>query len=97
MTGQTRAIGTKNVEIMVPFKYLSNFCRTLEIPLVNCEVNFILTWSANCVIISTTNANQNATFAINNTNFYIPVVTLSTQDNAKPLQQLKYGFKRVIK
>ena len=56
----------------------------------------ILTWSANCVIISTNDANQNATFAITNTKLYVPVVTLSTQDNGKLLQQLKSGFKRVI-
>ena len=48
MTGQTNNDGEiNNVEIMVPFKYLSNFRRTLEMPLINCEVNFILTWSAN--------------------------------------------------
>ena len=70
----------KEVEIMVPLKFLSNFRRTLEIPLINCEVNLILTWSANCVIISTNNANQGATFEINNTKLYLPVVTLSTQD-----------------
>ena len=72
--------GMKEVEIMVPLKFLSNFRRTLEIPLINCEVNLILTWSANCVIISTNNANQGATFEINNTKLYLPVVTLSTQD-----------------
>ena len=65
-------------------------------PLINCEVNLILTWSANCVIISTNVANQNATFALTDTKLYVPVVTLSTQDNAKLLQQLKSGFKRVI-
>ena len=65
-------------------------------PLINCEVNLILTWSANCVIISTNVANQNATFAITDTKLYVPVVTLSTQDNAKLLQQLKSDFKRVI-
>ena len=81
---------------MVPLKYVSNFWRTLEIPLINCEINLILTWSASCVIVSTNNANQNATFAITNTRLYVPVVTLSTQENAKLLQQLKSGFKRVI-
>ena len=62
MTGQTRNNGTKNVEIMVPLKYLSNFWRTLGMPLINCETNLILTWSTNCVIVSTNVANQNATF-----------------------------------
>ena len=56
----------------------------------------MLTWSANCVIVSTNVANQNATFAITDTKLYVPVVTVSTQDNAKLLQQLKLDFKRVI-
>ena len=76
ITGQTGNGGTKNVEIMVPLKYLSNFGRTLEMLLINCEINLILTWSANCIIVSTNNANQNATFAITNTRLYVPVVTL---------------------
>ena len=63
---------------------------------INCEVNLILTRSSTCVIVSTNNATQGATFTITNTRFYIPVVTLSTQENAKLLQQLKSGFKRVI-
>ena len=96
ITGQTRDDGTKDVEIMVPLKYLSNFWRTLEMPLIKCEVNLILTWSSTCVIISAGNANQAATFAITDTKLYVPVVTLSTQENAKLLQQLKSGFKRVI-
>ena len=96
ITGQTGNNGTKNVEIMVPLKYLSNFWRTLEMPLINCEVNLILTWSSTCVIIASNIPNQNATFAITDTKLYIPVVTLSTQENTKFLQQLKSGFKRVI-
>ena len=83
----------KDVEIMVPLKYLSNFWRTLEIPLINCEVNLILTWSSTCVI---TDSNGAGTFAITDTKLYVPVVTLSTQENTKFLQQLKSGFKRVI-
>ena len=81
---------------MVPIKYLSNFWRTLEMSLISCEVNLILTWSENCVIVSTDVAGQNATFAITDTKLYVPVITLSQQDNAKLLQQLKSGFKRVI-
>ena len=96
ITGQTGDNGTKNVEIMVPLKYLSNFWRTLEMPLINCEVNLILTWSSACVLVATNIANENATFAITDTKFYVPVVTLSTQENTKFLQQLKSGFKRVI-
>ena len=96
MTGQTGDDGIKNVEIMVPLKYLSNFWRALEMSLVTREINLILTWSTNCVIVSTNVANQNATFEITDTKLYVPVVTLSTQDNSKLLQKLKSGFKRVI-
>ena len=81
---------------MVPLKYLSNFWRTLEMPLINCKVELILTWSKNFVIISTDVANQNPTFTITETNLHVPVVTLSTQDNVKLLPQLKSGFKIMI-
>ena len=81
---------------MVPLKYLSNFWRTLEMALINCEVNLILTWSSNCVLIATAIQNQAATFAITDTKLYVPVVTLSTQENTKFFLQLKSGFKRVI-
>ena len=96
ITGQTGNDGTKDVEIMVLLKYLSNFWRTLEIPSINREVNLILTWSSTCVLIATNIPNQNATFAITDTKLYVPVVTLSTQENTKFLQQLKSGFKRII-
>ena len=59
-------------------------------------LNLILTWSANCVIVYTDIANHGAIFAITETKLYVPVVTLSTQDNAKLLQQFKSGFKRII-
>ena len=62
-------------------------------PLINCEVNLILTWSKDCVISNSTGAEK---FKITETKLYVPVVTLSTQDNAKLLQQLKSGFKRTI-
>ena len=103
ITGQTAAnnndgntAGRVNVEIMVPLICLSNFWRTLEMPLINCEVELILNWLANCVIIYTNVANQVPTFTITETNLYVPLVTLSTQDNEKLLPQLKYGFKRKI-
>ena len=83
----------KDAEIMVPLKYLSNFWRTLEMPLINCEVSLVLTWSTTCVI---TNSTGEGKFKITDTNLYVPVVTLPTQDNAKILEQLKSGFKRVI-
>ena len=78
---------------MVSLKYLSKFWRTLEIPLINCEINVILTWSEKCVLANDTKA---ATFAITDTKLYVSVVTLSTQENAKLLQQLISGFKKTI-
>ena len=81
---------------MVPIKYLSNFWRTLKIALITCEINLILIRSSTCVVVSTDIANQNTTSAIADTILYVPVVTLSTQDNAKVLQQLKSGFERII-
>ena len=62
-------------------------------PLFNCEVNFILTWSRDCVISSATGEIK---FKITETKLYILVVTLSIQDNAKLLQELKSVFKRTI-
>ena len=88
ITGQTGNNGRiDNVEIIVPLKYLSNCWRTLEISLINREVNLILTWSANCVIIYTDVENIVPTFTITETNLYVAVVILSTQDNAKLLTQ----------
>ena len=93
ITGQTDNNGRiDNVEIMVPLKHLRNFWRTLEMPLINCEFNLTLTWSEDYVVIYPNFANQIATFAITEANLYVPVVTLSTQDNAKLLTQLKSGF-----
>ena len=81
---------------MFPLKYLSNFWRNLEMLLINCGIELILDWSTNCAIINTNNANQIPTFTITETNLYVPVVTLSTQDNSRLLPQLKNGFKRTI-
>ena len=78
---------------MVPLKYLSNFWRALEMSLINCEVNLILTWSSTCLITNSTGA---LTFEITDTKLYVPLVTLSTQDNSKLLQQLKSGCKRNV-
>ena len=64
--------------------------------LFNCEVNLILTWSANYVIVYNDVANEGAIFAKTATKLYVPLVTSSTQDNAKLLQQLKSGFKKII-
>ena len=93
-TGKTPNNGnTKNVEIILLLKYLRNFWRTLEMPLINCEVNLILTWSKDCVV---TNSKGEGKFAITERKLYVPVVTLSTKDNEKLLQQLKSGFKKTI-
>ena len=81
---------------MVLLAYLSVFWKSLELPVINCEVILVLTWSANCVLVASNVANQNATSAITDAKLYVPVVTLSAQDNVKLLQQLKSGFKRVI-
>ena len=99
--------GKKEVEIAVPLKYLSNFWRTLNMPLINCEVSLILTWSENCVITSIekrliTNTlggifPTGAIFKIKDTKLYVPVVTLLTKDDNNFLEQLKSGFKRTIK
>ena len=84
ITGNTPNAGnTKDVKIAVPLKFLSNFWRILEMPLINCEINLILTWSENGVISSATRITK---FKIADTKLYVPVVTLSTQDNAKLLQ-----------
>ena len=66
-------------------------------PIINCEIELIFTWSRNSVIISTNVTNQIPTFKITETTLNVPVVTLSTQDNAKLLPQLKSGFKRTIR
>ena len=81
---------------MVTLKYLSNFWRTLEIPLINCEINLMLTWSEKCFMIGAPIANEIPIFELTDTKHFIPVVTLSTQGNRKLLQQLKSSFKTTI-
>ena len=85
----TNNAGITNAKIAAPLKYLSNSWRTLEMPLINCGVNHILT----CVIFE---GDRVITFAITDTKLCVPVVTLSVQDNPKLLPQLKSGFKRTI-
>ena len=94
ITGKFFADGnTKNVETSVPLKCLSNFWRTFEMPLINCEIILDLNWSKKCVISSAVGKTE---FAIADTKFYVPVVTLSTEDNLKLLKQLESGFKRTV-
>ena len=96
LTVQTGNNNTKNIEIMVPLKYLSSFWRTLEMHLINCEITLDLNWSEKCVIAATNVANQGTTFSITDAQLYVLVVTLSAQNNAKMLEQSKSGFKRTI-
>ena len=84
---------TKDAETAVSFKYLSSFWRTLEMSLINCEINLVLTWSESSVITNSLGAEL---FTIINIKLYVPLVTLSTQDNTKLLQQSKSRFKRTI-
>ena len=95
ITCKTGNNGTKDVKIMVPLKYLSNFWITLEMLLIKCAINLILTWSANCVISNAAAQSSNST-CNNDTKLYVPTITLSTNDNGKLLQQLQSGFKRTI-
>ena len=85
ITGSTGVFDTKAAQIVVWLTCLSNFWRTLEMPLITCEINFILTWSTNCVISSAA-VNQNTTFLIIYKKHYVPVVTLLTNYNAELLQ-----------
>ena len=92
----TEADGTKNgVKITVPLKYLSNFWKSLEMPSINCKVELSLKWIENCE--STTAAidadadatgADSATFKITDAKLYVPIVTLSIEDNAKLAKQL---------
>ena len=87
ITGNSPVHGNKkDIEIIVPLKYSSTFWKTLEMPLINCEVNLILTCSSTFVITNSTGVGR---FIITDTKLYVPVATLSTQDNAKLLEQLK--------
>ena len=93
-------------EVVIPLKHLSSFWKNLNIPLINCEVELILTWSKNCVLADMTVdvdadpaivAPSGVTFKIKDKKLYIPVVTLSKENDIKLLEQLKTGFKRTIK
>ena len=83
---------TKYVKKMVPFKYLNNSWKTLEMSLSKCEITLILIGYVNCFIIGVP-----TTFTITDTKLFVPLVTLSTQDNEKLLQQFKSGFEGTIK
>ena len=93
LLANTNYQGIIKAEIAAPLKYLSNFWRTIEMSLINREINLILTQAANRVI---TGVNRLTTFAITDTNLHVPVETLSNHDNVKLLDHLKSGFKRII-
>ena len=82
----------KNVKIAIRLKYISNFYRSLELPLINIKLYIELNWSKHC-IVSTQN---NSTFKITKTELYVPVVTLSTDNNKKLSDLLKKEFKRSV-
>ena len=101
-----------NVKVVIPLKHLSNIWRSLNILLINCEVELILTCFKNCVLIdkltreatyganlrvSEINDPENAIFQITDKKLYVPVVTLSKENDVRLLEQLKSGFKRTIK
>ena len=79
-----------DVKIAVPLKYLINFWRSLEIPLIICKVELSLTWNENCILTSLAG---NSTFTMIDAKLYVPVVTFSTEDNAKLTKFLNEGFK----
>ena len=101
--------GTKEVEIAVPLKHLGNFWNSLNILLVNCEVSLALSWSETCVITSMGkrilvarqpnkgDSPESAVFKTKDCKLYVPVVTLSAENDNKLLEQLKTGFKRTMK
>ena len=92
-----------DAEVIVPLKHLSNFWRSLDIPLINCEVEIIVTWSKNCILAEITINDDSANVAplgatckITDTKLYVPVVTLSKENDIKLLEKLKSGFKITI-
>ena len=95
ITGKALTVGnTKDIEIVTPLNFLSNFWRTLEMSLINCEFNIILSSSADFVISCATGATKSA---ITDAKLYVLIKTLWTQNSATLLRQLKSGFKTTIK
>ena len=87
-------IAKRSVKVVVPLKYLSNFFRSLEMPLINCKIKLNLTWKKEWCVLSTDNGN--AVFIINDTKMYVPVVTLSKEDNKDFTEQQNKVFQRSI-
>ena len=89
----TNLIVKRNLKVVVPLKYLSNFFRSLEMPLINCKTKLNLTWKKECVL---SNQAGEAVFIINDTKLYVPAVTLSKEDNKDFIEQQNKGFQRSI-
>ena len=89
----TNLIVRRNLKTVVPLKYLSNFFRSLEMPLINCKIKLNLTWKKECVL---SNQAGNALFVINGSKLYFPVVTLLKEDNKDFIEQQNKGFQRSI-
>ena len=83
----------KDAKLVVPLTYLSNFWRSLEMPLINCKVYFELNWMEDCILSS---AWDPAKFVITDAKLHVPIVTLSTKDSANLTKQLNEGFKRSV-
>ena len=83
----------KNTKIVVPLKYLTNFWRLLEMPLINCKVYLKLNWIEDCIF---SNAENSAKFKITDSKFHVSIVTSSTKDNVNLTKQLSDGFKRSV-
>ena len=86
-------VGRLNVEIVVPLNYLSNFFRSLEMPLINCKIKLNLTWKKKCILST---GDGEVVFIINDTKLYVPVVTLSKEYNKDFIEQQNKGFQRSI-
>ena len=82
----------KDLKIALPLKYLSNFWRSLEMPLINCKIHLELNWSKECVM----SAIADTTFKITNTRLYVPIVTFSSKDNVKLVKLFEEEFKRPV-
>ena len=94
LLGAANATGAlENAKIVVPLKYLSNFFRSLEIPVINCKTHLEPSWSKNCVMSYIVGA---TIFQITSTKLYVPIVTLSTKDDINLTKQLNEGFKRSL-
>ena len=93
VTGDAAGVRRLNVKVVLPLKYLSNFSRSLEMPLINCKIKLHLTWKKEFVLST---GDGEAVFIINDTKLYVPVVTLSKEDNKDFIEQKNKGFQRSI-